>query len=378
MTFTEQIKAHANRLGFELVGITPAEKSQTIRLYEKWLQNGYAGEMGYLEKHLGLKRDPRNCLPEAKSVISLAINYFTLDPAQTLVEDPERGQISRYAWGDDYHEVIRAKLHELTEFIGETGQKELKQKIYVDTGPIIEREYAQKAGMGWIGKNTNFINWKSGSWFFLAELLVSIELEYDWQLPQGSCGTCTLCIEACPTDAIVAPNVLDSRLCISYLTIELKDDIPSELRPQMGNLIFGCDICQEVCPWNSKATPSTEPGFCPREENIAPKLLSLMDMTQAEFSRRFKNSPIKRAKRRGFLRNVAVALGNWGNRRAVPALRRALNDDEALVRGHAAWALGVIGGGSAKEALDTRLGVETEAQVIREIKDALREMTRST
>ncbi|MDE0503058.1 MAG: tRNA epoxyqueuosine(34) reductase QueG, partial [Candidatus Poribacteria bacterium] len=219
-----------------------------------------------------------------------------------------------------------------------------------------------------------FINWQSGSWHFLAELLVSIELEYDWELPQGSCGTCTLCIEACPTDAIVAPNVLDSRLCISYLTIELKDSIPTELRPKMGNLIFGCDICQEVCPWNSKATPSTEPGFSPREENIAPKLLSLMNMTQAEFSKRFKNSPIKRAKRRGFLRNVAVALGNWGNRRAVPALKRALNDNESLVREHAAWALGVIGGESARKALITRLAVESEAQVIREIGDAMRGM----
>lgn len=378
MTLTEQIKAHAKRLGFELVGITPAKESQTIQLYEKWLENGYAGKMGYLEKHLRLKRDPRNCLPEAKSVISLAINYFTLDPAQTLVEDLERGQISRYAWGDDYHEVIHAKLRKLTEFIDENGKKRLRQKIYVDTGPIIEREYAQKAGIGWIGKNTNFINWQSGSWYFLAELLVSVELEYDWQLPRGSCGTCTLCIEACPTDAIVAPNVLDSRLCISYLTIELKDSIPSELRPQMGNLIFGCDICQEVCPWNNKATPSPEPGFYPREENFAPKLLSLINMTQAEFSKRFRNSPIKRTKRRGFLRNVAVALGNWGNRRAVPALKRALNDDEALVREHAAWALGKIGGRQAKEVLDARLGVETEAQVISEIRDALRGMTQST
>ena len=378
MTFTEQIKAHAQRLGFELIGITPAEESQTIRLYEKWLENGYAGEMGYLERHLQLKRDPRHCLPEAKSVISLAINYYTLDPAQALVENPSRGQISRYAWGDDYHEIIRAKLRKLAEFIDETGGKKLKQKIFVDTGPIIEREYAQKAGIGWIGKNTNFINWQSGSWYFLAELLVSVELEYDWQLPRGSCGTCTLCIEACPTDAIVDPNVLDSRLCISYLTIELKDSIPSELRPQMGNLIFGCDICQEVCPWNSMATPATETGFHPREENIAPKLLSLINMTQAEFSKRFKNSPIKRAKRRGFLRNVAVALGNWGNRRAVPALKRALDDDEALVRGHAAWALGKIGGRSAIEALDGRLNMENETQVISEIKDALRRIERST
>ena len=260
MTFTEQIKTHAQKLGFELIGVTPAEESQTIRLYEKWLEKGYAGKMGYLGKHLPLKRDPRHCLPEAKSVISLAINYYTLDPAQEQVENPARGQISRYAWGDDYHEVIRAKIRELTEFIDEAGGKELKQKIYVDTGPIIEREYAQKAGLGWIGKNTNFINWQSGSWYFLAELLVSVELEYDWQLPRGSCGTCTLCIEACPTDAIVAPNVLDSRLCISYLNIELKDSIPRELRPQMGNLIFGCDICQEVCPWNSMATPTTEGG----------------------------------------------------------------------------------------------------------------------
>ena len=176
MSLTEQIKAHAQRLGFELVGITPAEESQTIRLYEKWLENGYAGKMGYLEKHLQLKRDPRNCLPEAKSIISLAINYYTHDPTQTLAENPARGQISRYAWGDDYHEIIRAKLRKLTEFIDETGQKKLKQKIYVDTGPIIEREYAQKAGIGWIGKNTNFINWQSGSWYFLAELLVSVEL----------------------------------------------------------------------------------------------------------------------------------------------------------------------------------------------------------
>ena len=377
MTLTEQIKARAQKLGFELVGITPAEESQTIRLYERWLENGYAGKMAYLEKHLQLKRDPRHCLPEAKSVISLAINYYTLNPVQTLVENPERGQISRYAWGDDYHEVIRAKLRQLAQFIDETAERKLKHKIYVDTGPIIEREYAQKAGIGWIGKNTNFINWQSGSWYFLAEVLVGVELEYDWQLPRGSCGTCTLCIEACPTDAIVAPNVLDSRLCISYLTIELKDSIPREMRPQIGNLIFGCDICQEVCPWNSKATPSIEPGFYPREENIAPKLLSLINMTQAEFSKRFKNSPIKRAKRRGFLRNVAVALGNWGNRRAVPALKRALNDDEALVREHAAWALGKIGGKSAKEALDTRLSVETEVQVVSEIKDALRMMTRS-
>ena len=268
--------------------------------------------------------------------------------------------------------MIHAKLRQLAQFIEKAAQKEVACKVYVDTGPILERDYAQNAGIGWIGKNTNLINWQSGSWFFLAELLVSIELEYDLLPPRGSCGTCTRCIDACPTDAILAPNVLDARLCISYLTIELKGSIPRELRPQMGNLIFGCDICQEVCPWNSKARPTKERGFYPRKGNQAPRLLSLINMTQAEFSKRFKGSPIKRSKRRGFLRNVAVALGNWKHPSAVPVLKKALNDDEPLVRGHAAWALGQIGGGPARRALQARLSVETHPEVIREIEDAMR------
>jgi epoxyqueuosine reductase len=241
----------------------------------------------------------------------------------------------------------------------------------VDSGPILEREYAQKAKLGWIGKNTNLINWRSGSWYFLSEVLVSIELESETQPLRGSCGTCTKCIEACPTDAIIEPNLLDSRLCISYLTIELKDSIPKELRPEMGNLIFGCDICQEVCPWNSKATPTTEPAFLPRDGNLAPELLTLINMTQTEFSKRFKGSPIKRAKRRGFLRNVIVAIGNWRSRTAVPALKKVLIDDEPLIRGHAAWALGQVGGKNAKQALDTRLKSEDDTEVISEIQDAL-------
>ncbi len=372
MNLTEQIKAYAQKLGFELVGITPAEPSQMIERYERWLKNGYAGEMSYLEKHLPLKRDPRNILREARSVIALGVNYATHHPPKALASDPSRGQISRYAWGADYHEIIHAKLRQLAQFIEKAAQKEVTCKVYVDTGPILEREYAQNAGIGWIGKNTNLINWQSGSWFFLAELLVSIELEYDLLPPRGSCGTCTRCIDACPTDAILAPNVLDARLCISYLTIELKGSIPRELRPQMGNLIFGCDICQEVCPWNSKAKPTKERGFYPQKGNLAPRLLSLINMTQAEFSKRFKGSPIKRSKRRGFLRNVAVALGNWKHPAAVPALKKALNDDESLVREHAAWALGQIGGGPARTALQARLGVETHPEVIREIEDAMR------
>ena len=373
-TLTQRIQAHAHELGFELVGIIPAARSETIARYRQWVKNGYAGEMHYLEKHLPLKTDVRQLLAEAKSVISLAMNYYTTDPPKALAEDPERGQISRYAWGDDYHELIRKRLLELVQFIKQAAEAELKTRVCVDTAPVIEREYAQKAGIGWIGKNTNLIHWRSGSWYFLSEILVSVVLESETPTLRGSCGTCTRCIEECPTDAIIEPNLLDSRLCISYLTIELKESIPKQLRPKMGNLIFGCDICQEVCPWNSKAVPTPEPGFHPRDGNFAPKLLSLMDMTQQEFSRRFKGSPIKRAKRRGFLRNVLVAIGNWGDRRAVPALKSALADDEPLIRSHAAWALGRIGSDIARRILQKRLTVETQTEVITEIQDALLEI----
>lgn len=372
ITLTQQIQRRAHELGFALVGITPAERSQTLQRYRAWLENGYAGEMDYLERHLPLKEDPRRLLAEAKSVISLAMNYYTLDPPELLAADPGRGQISRYAWGDDYHEVIRERLRQLVEFIRQRfAETEPDCRICVDTAPILEREYAQKARLGWIGKNTNLINWRSGSWYFLAEVLVNVQLTPTTEPLRGTCGTCTRCIEACPTDAIVAPNVLDSRLCISYLTIELKDSIPAELRPKMGNLIFGCDICQEVCPWNRKATPTTESAFYPREGNLAPALLSLVNMTQAEFSSRFKGSPIKRAKRRGFLRNVLVAIGNWGARKALPALEIALSDGEPLVRSHAAWAVGQIGGETAAKLLQTRLVVEEEPEVIAEIQGAL-------
>ncbi len=378
LTLTQQIQARAHKLGFELVGIIPVAQSETIARYQQWIENGYAGKMAYLEKHLSLKTDVRQLLSEAKSVISLAMNYYTLDSPKVLAENPERGQISRYAWGDDYHDIIRKRLSELVDFIKQTAETELQTRICVDTAPIIEREYAQKAGIGWIGKNTNLIHWRSGSWYFLAEVLVSIALESETPPTRGDCGTCTRCIEACPTDAIVEPNLLDSRRCISYLTIELKERIPKALRSKMGNLIYGCDICQEVCPWNSKAVPTDNPAFQPRDGNFAPTLLSLIGMTQEEFSRRFKGSPIKRAKRRGFLRNVLIAIGNWGEQRAVPALKKALTDDEPLVRSHAAWALGQIGGTAAERILQTQLSVETEHEVITEIQDALLEIAHSS
>jgi len=253
--------------------------------------------------------------------------------------DASLGFISRYAWGDDYHNIIHRKLKKLLNFIKSEAGKEVQGRGFVDTAPILEREMAYNAHIGWFGKNTNIINYEIGSWFFLSEILVDIELEYDEMPAKGSCGTCTRCIEACPTGALIAPYTLDARRCISYLTIEFKGSIPVELRPLLRNRIFGCDVCQEVCPWNRKAKPTNEPAFLTRINNIAPELLSLINLNDVEFRAKFKNSPIKRAKRRGFLRNVAVALGNWGNDRAVPALSRALQDEEPLIQEHAAWAL---------------------------------------
>jgi epoxyqueuosine reductase len=327
--------------------------------------------MDYLKRHLNLKRDPKTILSEAKSVICVGMNYYTIEPDPARKVDPLRGQISRYAWGDDYHDIIRAKLKKLVKIIEKIARKETRNRVFVDSGPILEREYAQNAGLGWLAKNTNLINWEKGSWYFLAEILIDIPLQPDQIEPRGSCGTCTLCIEACPTDAIIEPNILDSRLCISYLTIELKESIPREIRSKTGNLIFGCDICQEVCPWNNKATSSLEKGFQPRKGNLLPKLTSLMNMTQEEFNQRFKGSPVKRSKRRGFLRNVAVALGNSKDKSAVIVLGKALNDSEPLVRGHAAWGLGQIGGNDAVQALKERLEVEENPEIINELKFAI-------
>jgi epoxyqueuosine reductase len=249
-------------------------------------------------------------------------------------------------------------------------------RAYVDTGAVLERELAQRAGLGWQGKNTMLIHPRRGSYFFLGEVLLDVELEYDAPLAKDHCGTCHRCIDACPTGALLGRDaagapVMDARRCISYLTIELKGPIPRDLRPLMGNRVYGCDICNEVCPWNRFTAPTDEPAFLAREGLDGPSLVEWMGMTQEEFSRRFKNSPIKRTKRRGLLRNVAVALGNWGSPDAIPALAVALNDEEPLVRGHAAWALGRIGTDAAGQALSSRVEVETDEWVREEIACAL-------
>ncbi|MFQ6041135.1 MAG: tRNA epoxyqueuosine(34) reductase QueG [Candidatus Poribacteria bacterium] len=357
MSLTDKIKTRAFELGFDLVGVSPAQPAKTADFYADWLARGFAGEMGYLHRHLEKRRDPRKLLPGARSIISLGINYFTFNIPEEIKQDASRGIISRYAWGKDYHDIIQRKLKRLLRFI-KSEDREIHGKAYVDTGPILEREAANNSSLGFIGKNSNLINPEFGSWLFLAEILVDIELEYHQSPVKSRCGKCARCLDACPTGALVAPYTLDSRRCISYLTIELKDSIPRGLRPLMGNHIFGCDVCQDVCPWNRKAKPTKERGFWPEADDkftasrfsysaVAPDLLSLLGLGEAEFRLRFKNSPIKRAKRRGFLRNVAVAMGNWGLREQKPppaVLKRARNDAEPLIQEHAAWAVDVLEG----------------------------------
>ncbi len=364
-----QIKQRAQELGFELVGISPVKAPPHEQSFAKWLRQGFAGELDYMARSEALRRDPRELVPWAESVISVGLNYFT-PPARPAPLGETKGWISRYAWGDDYHDLMKGKLQALLESIEQLAGAPVKGRAFVDSGPVLERDYAGIAGLGWIGKNTQLISPKKGSWFFLGELFVDCSLSYDRPM-RDRCGQCALCLKACPTQAFVGPYILDARRCISYLTIELKGSMPRHLRPLVGNHIFGCDICQEVCPYNVKAQATAESAFGARPGLYAPQLVPLLSLSAAEFREKFRGSPILRAKRRGFLRNVAVALGNLKNPAAVPALIDALEDEEALVRGHVAWALGEIGQSSALEALRRRRQIESDATVLSEIDDAM-------
>ncbi len=374
---TTEIKAEALRLGFDLVGIAPAVPPPHAEKLDDWLQAGHAGELAYLARNAVRRADPRQAVPHAQSIIVCGMHYRASEPDPALWNDPARGQISRYAWGDDYHDVLLPKLRQLQAWLeAQIGRAEIGRS-YVDTGPVLERPVGVMAGLGFQGKNTLLIHPQQGSWFFLGEVLVDVELEYDSPPSRGGCGGCTRCMQACPTNAFAGPHVLDARRCISYLTIELKGPIPRELRSLMGNHIYGCDVCQEVCPWNVRwGQFTTEPAFAPRAGIVAPELVELITLDDDGFRERFRNSPIKRTKRRGLLRNVAVALGNWGDPRAVPALRSALHDHEPLIRGHAAWALGRIGDGEALRALHERVAGEDDAWVRDEIALALAEANR--
>lgn len=362
------IKAVATKLGFDLVGITSAAPLAHGGRLRAWVAQGFAGEMGYMSRDADKRLDPCRVLPAARSLVVVGVNYYT--PVAPTEATHGRGWLARYAWGQDYHDVLGQKLQALVASIRAIAGADLQARWYVDTGPILERELAWRAGLGWPGNNTNLINRRLGSWLLLGAILLDCELAYD--APATShCGTCTRCLVACPTGALVAPGVLDARRCIAYFTIELRGSIPRELRPLMGTHIFGCDICQAVCPWNRKAPASADNAFLPRAGFAAPELLPLLRLSEAEFRQQFRGSPVKRAKRRGLLRNVAVALGNLRDVRSIPALQGAMADAEPLIRGHAAWALGRIGGGTARDALQAALRTETEADVQEEISAAL-------
>jgi epoxyqueuosine reductase len=366
---SSQIKEAAQRLGFDLVGISPVRLAPHEQSFAQWLREGLAGNLDYMQRTESLRRDPRELVPWAVSIISVGMNYYSGYPRPVDSSEP-RGWISRYAWGDDYHHVMKGKLEALLESIGQFRDGNIQGKAFVDSGPVLERDFAGIAGLGWIGKNTHLISPKKGSWFFLGELFVDLPLAYDRPI-RDRCGRCDLCLKACPTGAFVGPYVLDARRCISYLTIELKDWMPRSLRPLVGNHIFGCDICQEVCPYNGKALPTGEMAFQPRPGLHAPELIAFLSLSEAEFRQRFRASPILRAKRRGFLRNVAVALGNLKSLDAVPALIRSLDDEEPLVRGHVAWALGQIGAQTALDPLRCRLQAENDADVQEELREAI-------
>ncbi len=367
MTLSEKIRSKARELGFEQVGFAPADPLAGAEFYARWVALGFAGEMDYLKRNLEKRADPAQMVPGARTVICLGMNYYQETPPSS---DPLRAKIACYARGDDYHDLIKKRLFVLWDWIRETAGGPVNGRVYVDTAPVLERELAQRAGLGWWGKNTCLINRQKGSFFFLAEIFLDLELDYD-EPATDHCGTCTRCLDACPTDAFPEPYVLDSTRCIAYLTIELKGAIPPALRPDMGQWVFGCDICQDVCPWNGRAQTAAEAAFQVRPGLDQPSLIRLLEMDQTAFDQQFHHNPAKRPKRAGFLRNVAVALGNSGAKAAVPALVKALQDPEALVRSHAAWALGRIGGEKAKEALKQALKQEGDAEVVEEIQEAL-------
>jgi epoxyqueuosine reductase len=367
---TNSIKNRAMSL-FDLVGVSPAGPFPENQFYKEWLAKGHAGDMSYMGRNPEKREDLKSFIPGSKSVISCGLNYNTGYPYSTEAGDKRKGWIARYAWGDDYHEEIQDRLNILCRYIDSITPGEPQMRLYVDTGPVLERTYAKYAGIGWIGKNTCLINQEIGSWIFIGEIITSLELEYDSPAPER-CGTCTKCIDKCPTDAIKKPYELDSRLCISYLTIELRDKIPVELRDAVGKHVFGCDICQDVCPWNRRAETTADTAFQPREGLYNPELSALAGLDTEEFRALFKGSPVKRAKRRGLLRNTVVAIGNSGDSEFIPIVEDALGDEEPLVRAHAVWALYKIQGRGALNTLLEHKKKEPDQAVIDEIELIIR------
>ncbi|HIF57499.1 MAG: tRNA epoxyqueuosine(34) reductase QueG [bacterium] len=378
----EELKAQAKSLGFSRVGIAAVNPSTHIDFYQSWIDAGMQGEMEYLAREESVRRrgDVEQTLPGARSVIVVTHDYLT-EGLGSSPDDPAMAIVARYARGDDYHDIIKSKLLELLKWLTKRVPERVEGRVYVDTGPILERDLAQRAGLGWFGKNTMLIDPTTGSFFFLGLLLIDLELSADSPFLDDRCGTCRSCLDACPTGALLGRDakgapVMDARRCISYLTIELRSAIPVEFRSAIGNRIYGCDICQEVCPWNERFAEATgAPAYRASQDLDGPSLLGLAEILlstdELGFRKTFKKSAIKRAKRSGLLRNICIALGNWGAPAAVTTLLRALSDMEPLVRGHAAWALGQIGSSSARSALSEKLTSEEDAWVRTEISAAI-------
>ncbi|MDE2127966.1 MAG: tRNA epoxyqueuosine(34) reductase QueG [Armatimonadetes bacterium] len=346
-TLAALVKAHGRDLGFDLVGIAAAEPSLFAAEYAAWLAHGFAGEMEYLKRGLERRFDPREIVPGARSVIVVGMTYYCdeVEGPGTPPAEAGRAIFARYARGDDYHEVMRPRLQQLLDLLIERAPPGASGRVYVDTGPLLERELAQKAGIGWFGKNTMLINTRRGSYFLLGEIITNVEMPPDVPA-EGGCGTCTACLDACPTGALTEAFTLDARRCISYLTIELKGDIPDEFAPALsaaGDRVFGCDICQEVCPFNlRRSQPTTEPAFQPRDITRHARTSDLCLLTEEQFREQFKGSAVKRTKMRGLLRNAAAALSARDDSEAVHALEHAVDSPDRLVSDAAGRALGTI------------------------------------
>jgi epoxyqueuosine reductase len=367
------VKEYAVELGFDLVRVTSAEEFVQDRAVA--LERTRAGLMDglpwYTEKRVYRGTRPQELLPGARSIICLGLNYYQPESAADQASQP-MGKVARYAQGRDYHKVMKQRMRAYVEGLSRRIGAGIAARWYVDDGPMLDRAAASRSGLGWFGKNTNILTPSLGSWVFLGQVITDLEIEPDPPL-QKTCGNCVQCIDACPTGAIIAPYVIDNRRCISYLTIENRGPIPRELRPQMLDWVFGCDICQEVCPVNRKATPTAELDFQKKGLGLL-DLIGLLGLSEEEFRQRFQGTPIMRAKRAGLKRNACVALGNLKDPSAVPALCRALMEEEPLVRGHAAWALGQIGGDQACVALEQAAWQEQDPEARSEIADALAEL----
>jgi epoxyqueuosine reductase len=371
----ESIKERAFQLGFNLVGITRAEPSPTLNAYFRWVDAGMQGTMGYMARpdRQQRRRDLNAILPGVQSMVVVGLDYRTGVGPDDVLNDASRGRIAAYAWGLDYHDVMTPRLGELADWIRAESGQTMTHRVYVDTGAVLERSHAQQAGLGFVGKNTMLIHPRRGSTFFLGEILTDLEFDHhDSPSRETMCGTCTRCLAACPTDAFPKPHVLDARRCISYLTIEHNGWIDRELRPLMGNWIFGCDICQDVCPFQRFAPTTQEQGFYTRDiDRAAPHLLDLLTLDDAQFKAAYSGSPIYRIGRERLVRNACVAAGNWRDETAVPSLETLLEDRSPLVRGHAAWALGRIVGDKSRRLLTRQIGREDDSDVRAEIKAAL-------